>query len=665
MINLIKPWFSIDKRILGIYRLFFGILIFSDILRRWDTRHIFYSNNGVVHHYNNSSYFSLLNIFDHILKPWMIDFFFILGLFFSILLIIGYRTKLSHLISGAILISLHNRVVLVENAGDFVMNCMIVWSFFLPLGSAISIDSLRRSIKQYNESNTDDLNIKPKKESFEYFSIAYFAFLFQISAIYFFTGLNKTGSDWMQGTAVYYFYQLDTFLTPLGAFIRDYVGINFSKLATYSTLGLELLVPFLLFFPIYTRYLRQIAVLSLVVFHLIIMSSLSIGLFSQTMMVSFILLLDGKLLDSLKSYFNKIKNTKYILFYDADCGFCHYSAQIIKRLDIFNRISFDNQNTKKEKPNGFDNLIKNTAIVLNPKNGEIWIKHLAFAKLISLFPFGFLISWIFYIPGITNILEKCYDLVAENRTKISTFLGLAACNLQNNKDEKNIRETGPEKSNDIFDFERIMYLVNSSVVFILLLSCINYNLVANESVNEYMEKYGFEKFKHTKPLRKLMTYPRMIQRWNMFSPSVLKRDKWLIVEAKLNDGSIIDPFTGNPPVLDSVEYDLLWKDINQFWRKYLTRIEKKNTQIRQFKTWLLHPENNYFQETIGDKKIESVKLWFLTQMNPSINSNKEYTVYKKELPLKHQRKKKKNVKKKGGKNIDILDIIKNNNKKNK
>ena len=47
--------------------------------------------------------------------------------------------------------------------------------------------------------------------------------------------------------------------------------------------------------------LRQIAIISLVIFHLIIMSSLSIGLFSQTMIVSFILLLDGKFIDSIKS----------------------------------------------------------------------------------------------------------------------------------------------------------------------------------------------------------------------------------------------------------------------------------------------------------------------------------------------------------------------------
>jgi len=248
-----------------------------------------------------------------------------------------------------ILISLHNRVILVENAGDFVMNCMMIWTFFLPLGSTFSIDSLKNSLKQYDDSNTNDLNNKIENKSYDYTSIAYFAILFQISAIYFFTGLNKTGSDWMSGTAVHYLYQLDTFLTPFGAFIRDYVGLTFSKITTYGTLIMELSIPFLLFFPIYTRYLRQLAVISLIIFHLIIMSSLSIGLFSQTMIVSFILLLDGKLIDSIKSYFANKNHQKYILFYDSDCGFCHYSARIIKRLDVYNKVVFDNQNTIQKK----------------------------------------------------------------------------------------------------------------------------------------------------------------------------------------------------------------------------------------------------------------------------------------------------------------------------
>jgi len=386
-----RSWFTVDKRILGLYRIFLGILIFSDIFRRWDVRHIFYSINGIVSHspppssINKS--FSLLHTFN---SSFEITLFFIVGMIFSIFLMFGYKTKLSHFIAGIILISIHNKVTLVENAGDFVLNCMIVWTFFLPLGSAISLDSLKYSLKNYPDYNANDLNRNTDSDNYNYSSIAYFAILFQISVIYFFTGLNKNGDDWINGTAIYYFYQLDTFLTPIGAFIRDYVGMTFSKIATFGTLVLEFITPILLFMPFYSRYFRLLAVILLTIFHLTISASLSIGLFSQTMIVSFILLLDGRILESIKSYLKRKNNKNYILFYDSDCGFCHYTARIIKRLDVLNRIIFADE-TFKDKPARFNNLITKTAIMYDQGSKKTWTRHLAFAKVISVIPFVFLI----------------------------------------------------------------------------------------------------------------------------------------------------------------------------------------------------------------------------------------------------------------------------------
>ena len=80
------------------------------------------------------------------------------------------------------------------------------------------------------------------------------------------------------------------------------------------------------------------------------------------------------------------------------------------------------------------------------------------------------------------------------------------------------------------------------------------------------------------------------------------------------------------------------------------------------KKWLGNPNNQYFKDKIGDQKIESVKLWFLTQQNGPPNSDKDYKVYKKELPKKH---KKRNKNKRTNKEPNILDIIKKNNEKQK
>ena len=75
-----------------------------------------------------------------------------------------------------------------------------------------------------------------------------------------------------------------------------------------------------------------------------------------------------------------------------------------------------------------------------------------------------------------------------------------------------------------------------------------------EKAHKYMDEYGFEKFKYNTDLRRILTYPRMIQRWNMFSPTVLGTDKTVIIEATLINGDIVNPFTGEAPILDNLDY---------------------------------------------------------------------------------------------------------------
>ena len=37
------------------------------------------------------------------------------------------------------------------------------------------------------------------------------------------TAFNKNGYDWNNGSAVYKMFQLDTFITPIGYYIRDFI----------------------------------------------------------------------------------------------------------------------------------------------------------------------------------------------------------------------------------------------------------------------------------------------------------------------------------------------------------------------------------------------------------------------------------------------------------
>jgi len=632
--KIFEPWFQVDSRSLGIFRIFLGFLCLVDISRRWEFIDVFYTNNSIISASSSNSYYKMFTLLTSFTKSWEVHLFLFIGIIASICLILGYRTKLAHLVSAIVIISLHNRAIILENAADMFFNSILIWTLFLPLGITYSIDALKKSLSDFKDDSIEHLNDrelginKPSKV----YSLAYFAVLYQIAAIYFFTALNKSGYDWTNGSAVYKMFQLDTFLTPIGFFIRDYITPSVSKLLTYSTIYLEYSITILLFIPFYSYIFRFIAVVALTIFHASIRMSVKVGLFSQTMMITYILLIDSKIYDfinhQIKKYFNK-KNRNYILFYDSDCGFCHYTVRIIKRLDIYNRITFADETYEGEKPPDYDKLNLETAILYEKESKKSWIKHRAFGKVLNLIPFGFVVGWIFFIPVISNIFEKVYDFVAKNRTYISNMFGQPACGM-GKQDKTHISIDENINTPLAKGFVLSKKIVSTLAVLILIIATLNYNLVANESVNKYMSDKGYKKFQYKKNLKRIAYYPRMIQRWNMFSPTVLKTDKTVVVEATLYNGEIIDLFTGKPPMFDNLDYDNLWHGHNQFWRKFFSRISKKNNKkyIETFERWIKRNSKTYFADVLNGERVKSVKIWSISQKNADMNSTKTYKVYK-------------------------------------
>ena len=642
IINIFKPWFAVDSRVLGIYRIIFGILCLSDIIRRWEFIDIFYTGNSIIQASTSLSTYKTFTLLNTFTLSWEVHLFFIIGIIFSIMLILGYKTKLSQIMCAIIIISIHNRAIMLENAGDFYMNCMLIWTAFLPLGISFSLDSLSKTLKKYKEHSIDDLNDREygMNKSKTLYSFAYFCMIYQLATIYFFTGMDKSGYDWMNGSAVYKMFQLDTFLTPVGYFLREYITYPISKIFTYTTLGMEYLAPIILFIPFYSYIFRFIFIILYSVFHISIRLSIKVGLFSYVLMCTFILLIDKYFIDKFKFFIqSRNKNNKYILFYDSDCGFCHFTVRIIKRFDVFERLIFADSTYSKEKPKDFENLSQHTAILYQSNTRKIWVKHEVFGKVLLLIPFGFLFGWIFFIPGISKIFSLCYDVVANNRTKISVFFGMPACDLKLSRDSSD-KYKGFLISSYNKQFIYIGKLITCIILFVLLRSSVNYALAANDGVNDRMEEFGYGKayFKHKPLLKKIAYYPRMIQRWNMFSPTVLASDKTVIVEATLTNGDIVNPFTGSSPILDSVEYESLWHEHNQFWRKFFSRVTKKGKQkyLDRFESWMKRNKNDYFDKNLNGEKIKSVNIWALSQRNPNINSNSNYKVSKRLLNSKNK-----------------------------
>ena len=674
--NLYSIFFEVDTRALGIYRILLGWLCFWDIFRRWDFINIFYTDLGIKTQFAKNSSFSIFNYLGN--DVTLVYIVFIIGILFSIFLMIGFKTKFSHFITTIIIISIHVSVTKVGNSGDMFMNCILIWTLFLPLGKSISIDSLISSLKNYKENNLDELNDRNHgvNKPTQIYSLAFFAMLFQISTIYFFTALDKHGHDWIHGKAFYKMLQLDGFITSIGYSLRDYVTYPISKFFTLSTLYLEYSVPLLLFFPLYNNIFRLILAVSLTVFHLSIRLTMNVGLFSQVMISTFPLLINKKIFEKFKKYVRtKHSLNKFILFYDSDCGFCHYTVRIIKRLDVYNLIEFDHSySSNSMKPKNLNDLSEKTAILYEANSDKMWIRHQAFGKIISLLPFGKILSWIFFIPFVSEIFGKVYDLIAKNRTKISIFFGLPACNLPNikvhtNKIIFNNKTMIDKVKHEVKNFTKILYPI---LLLVMLCSAVNSALIKNPGVQSFLVRNNFIKnskpikktdskpanyfnWKNKRMLQKVSEYPRMIQMWKMFSPNVLSKDNLIIVEAYVNDGSTIDPFTGKKPILDNTNFTIITSNKSQLWRKYFENFKRYPDALTKdknsFKNWILDSTNKYFEKYGVKSNFDSVKIWKVSHNSPMIILNRDGTF--------------KEVKKVGGVKTECLSCKKSNRNRKK
>ena len=135
--KIINTWFKVDSRALGVYRILLGWLCLWDIARRWNYIDVFYSDLGIKSQYARTTSFTIFKYIGN--DSITVHIVFILGILFSILLLIGYRTKLSHFIVTTIIISIHVAATKVGNSGDMFLNCILVWTFFLPIGYSISL----------------------------------------------------------------------------------------------------------------------------------------------------------------------------------------------------------------------------------------------------------------------------------------------------------------------------------------------------------------------------------------------------------------------------------------------------------------------------------------------------------------------------------------------
>src|SRR5262245_58162195 len=342
--------------------------------------------------------------------------------------LIGWRTRLFHVLSFVMTTSLHNRMLFAENWGGVAIGALMIWTVFLPTGRRFSVDAVLASMRARRGETPDDLaRGLPEPDNTPARSLAVLALLIQIAIIYWFNYVHKSGQTWKDGTAVYYVLHQERIITWLGLQIREHLPYWVTKLLSRGTLVVEAAVPFLVLTPIFWRWTRPLALVLLVGLHTSIASMVNLGIFSAAMIAYDPFLIDRVHWELLGRMVPRKRRAR-VVFYDVDCGVCFFLARVMARLDVHRRLRMVSNRDAAALPADVDReLLDRTVLVIDPDAPKRrWTRADAYYQILAALPFGRLWAWPLLVPGLSTLAGAGYDAFARNRTRISTWLGLAA-----------------------------------------------------------------------------------------------------------------------------------------------------------------------------------------------------------------------------------------------
>ncbi|TKD12865.1 HTTM domain-containing protein [Polyangium fumosum] len=288
--SLRASYLSIDRRLLGLFRIYLGVVLLGDLGRRLPELALFYSDEGVLPSHLSlfaplaSPNFSLLHAFT---SPGEVAFAFVLFACVYLALVAGFHTKLAQILALLVWTSLGARNLFLENSGNAAMAALLVWTTFLPLGDRYSVDAWRKARRG-----------EPEGEA-AFTSLAVLALALQIAAIYLLNAVQKSGATWRAGEAVHDVLWQHRLTTSAAGLLRLHEPAWLSPALSWFTLVIEWSAPLLVLSPLRTGATRTLHFVLTTALHLGIALLFSVGVFSWAMIGFNLLLLPPTAIDAL------------------------------------------------------------------------------------------------------------------------------------------------------------------------------------------------------------------------------------------------------------------------------------------------------------------------------------------------------------------------------
>lgn len=292
-------YLRLDRRVLGIFRIAFGLVLLYDVLRRLPDARLLLSSEGVLSSevlrkmpQSSPQWSLLLDVSSaQAVELTLLAF----GAVF-LLYALGLFTRVMQVLALICYVSLNSRNLFFEDGGTGCCVLLTIWTLLLPLGDRYSLDALRAAARLPNVASrvqARELMEQP------FVSLAALALLLQAAAIYWLNAAHKSGHTWHNGDAVHLVLWQHRVNTPLGLWLAAHEPSWFSPVATWFTVRLEFLLPLLLLFPLHPTLTRPLAFVMAVLLHGGIALCLTLGPFSYAMICLVWLSVPGEALDEL------------------------------------------------------------------------------------------------------------------------------------------------------------------------------------------------------------------------------------------------------------------------------------------------------------------------------------------------------------------------------
>ncbi len=602
MRQLRDHYLRIDPRSLGLFRIAMALVLIGDLVRRFRWVTALYSNSGVLpnHHHlftlkDTGKVWSLLHAFT---TPGEVSAAFVVFLVVYLGLLVGWKTRAMHLASLVALVSLTGRNILLENAGNYIAIALVAFTAFLPTGSRYSIDALRSSLGDRDEKTAADLNDRgwptdaPEAglygRGFSPVSIAALGVILQIVTLYLCSALTKTG-PWRDGSALHYALHDVLRVSRVGVIVQNAMGLT--KALTFLVLAAEWAIPLLVLLPV-ARWRARTAAIGLVALHALTLGLLfDFGLYAWTLLAAAPLLVTTEMWDR-ATLRGKQKSPRLTVVYDADCGLCLFVARVLKRLDGYERLTFQGNDALTSSEQAGEGaaaellrrdatdslvhapfpaevsaeLVERTVVVVS-EEGRVFTRGAAVSTIVGGLPFGTIPALVMRLPGAAPLLDALYDFVAGRRLGIGEQLGFGACGVPVASEDSTT--VAPEAS----PATRLAFRITASLREALALLVLAAMLV--QTTRENRVPGGFQ-LPQGRLLGAIAHWPRMMARWDVLSPRPATETGLFVVDGQTKAGKAIDPLTGKAPTLDVNA--VKGTHTGQLWADYLDRIHRKEWQ---------------------------------------------------------------------------------------